>query len=32
MDQEEKALSLSTLVNIADAVLAEGLAEPQELE
>jgi SAM-dependent methyltransferase len=32
LDQEEKRLSLSTLVNIADAVLSEGLAEPAELE
>jgi 2-polyprenyl-3-methyl-5-hydroxy-6-metoxy-1,4-benzoquinol methylase len=32
MEYEENALSLSTLVNIADAVLSEGLAEPEELE
>jgi SAM-dependent methyltransferase len=32
VDQEEKLLSLSTLVNIADAVLSEGLAEPADLE
>jgi 2-polyprenyl-3-methyl-5-hydroxy-6-metoxy-1,4-benzoquinol methylase len=31
-DQEEKALCHSTLVNIADAVLAEALIEPGELE
>jgi len=32
VDQEGKELSLSTLVNIADAVLSEGLAEAAELE
>ena len=32
VDQEDKELSLSTLVNISDAVLSEGLAEPAELE
>jgi ubiquinone/menaquinone biosynthesis C-methylase UbiE len=32
VDQEEKLLSLSTLVNIVDAVLSEGLAEPADLE
>ncbi len=31
IDQEGKELSLSTLVNIADAVLGESLAEPEEL-
>ena len=32
LNQEEKVLSLSTLVNIADAVLSEALAQPSELE
>jgi len=32
VDQEEKQLSLSTLVNIAGAVLSESLAQPSELE
>jgi len=32
VDHEDKELSLSTLVNISDAVLCEGLAEPAELE
>jgi len=32
IDQEEKALSLSTLINIAEAVEREGLAERAELE
>lgn len=32
LDQEEKVISLSTLVNISDAVLSEGLVQPAELE
>ena len=32
MDAEEKAISLNTLLNIAGAVLSEGLAEPEDLE
>jgi SAM-dependent methyltransferase len=32
VDQEEKAIGLSTLINIADAVLAESLAERAEIE
>ena len=32
LNQEEKVLILSTLVNIADAVLSEALAQPSELE
>jgi len=32
IDQEEKTVSLSTLLNITDAVLSEGLAEAAEME